>query len=269
MPNIAINNIRLYYEEYGQGDDVLILLHGFLSSSNMWKKDYIPKWAQRHKVFAIDMRGHGGSHGVKVGCNLTQMADDIHRFAIKKNLITFTLAGMSMGGAIAIQYAIRHPDILNALFLLSPGPGSVFSKGFFLIAPLLILLSQNKTLLKPFLKSALIRPLPKDILSDFTDDAVLVSKETWLQYLNPKNKIQQYEKLRELTVPTLVIIGAKDKTVPVSFQKDVAAIIPGASTVLMADEGHALTLERPDVVLTAIKAFQEEHGTSGNNLTQY
>jgi len=56
-------------------------------------------------------------NNVKTGCNLQQMADDIYQFAILKNIDTCVLAGMSMGGAIAIQFAIKFPDKLKSLIL--------------------------------------------------------------------------------------------------------------------------------------------------------
>jgi len=193
MPKIELNSIELYYEEHGDGEEVVILLHVFLSSSKMWANNYVPDLMKRYKVYAIDARGHGNSNKVKIGCNLQQMADDINHFVILKKIDKCILAGMSMGGAVAIQFAINFPERIKSLILMNPGPGSLFSKGFFLISPILSFISQKKCLLKPFLKSVLINPLPREILSEFVDDAALVSKDTWLQYLNPDNKIQNFE----------------------------------------------------------------------------
>ena len=74
MPKIALNSIELYYEEHGGGEDVVILLHGFLSSSKMWAYDYVPDLMKRYKVYTVDLRGHGKSNKVKIGCNVQQMA---------------------------------------------------------------------------------------------------------------------------------------------------------------------------------------------------
>ena len=144
MPKIELNSIELYYEEYGNGEEVVILLHGFLSSSKMWTNNYIPDLMKRYKVYTIDVRGHGNSNGIKNGCNLQQMADDILQFVILKNIDKCILAGMSMGGAIAIQFAINFPDKIKSLILMSPGPGSLFSRGFSFISPILSFVSQKK-----------------------------------------------------------------------------------------------------------------------------
>ena len=120
MTKIELNSIELYYEEYGNVEEVVILLHGFLSSSKMWTNNYIPNLMKRYKVYTIDVRGHGNSNEVKTGCNLQQMADDIYQFVILKEIDECILAGMSMGGAIAIQFAINFPDKIKSLILMNP-----------------------------------------------------------------------------------------------------------------------------------------------------
>jgi pimeloyl-ACP methyl ester carboxylesterase len=255
MPKIKLNSIELYYEEYGDGDGVVILLHGFLSSSKMWSNNCVPDLMKRYRVYAIDARGHGNSNKVKIGCNLQQMADDIYRFMILQNIDKCILAGMSMGGAIAIQFAIKYPDKVKSLILMNPGPGTLFSKGFSLISPILSFVSQKKWFLKPFLKSVLMNPLPQKKLLEFVDDASLVSKETWLQYLHPDNKIDKFNRLKDLTMPTLVIIGEKDKAIPIQFQEAIADTIPKAVKVVMNNEGHAVVIENPKRVLSEINSF--------------
>ena len=100
-----------------------------------------------------------------------------------------------------------------------------------------------------------MNPIPREQLSEFVDDASLVSKETWLQYLHPDNKIHNFNKLKNITVPTLVIIGEKDKAIPIEFQEDIADTIPGAIKVVMKNEGHAVVIEKPEKVLSEINTF--------------
>ena len=174
MLKVKLNNIELYYEQYGDGEDVMILLHGFLASSKMWADGYIPELKKRFTVYAIDVRGHGNSSAVKVGCDLQQMSDDIYQFMVLKNIDQCILAGMSMGGAIAIQCAIKFQEKIKTLILMSPGPGTIISKGFSFIAPVLSFISEKKWIIKMLLTSALINPLPQNVLSDFVDDAASV-----------------------------------------------------------------------------------------------
>ena len=100
-----------------------------------------------------------------------------------------------------------------------------------------------------------MNPLPREELSEFVDDAALVSKETWLQYLHPDNKLRNFNRLKNLTIPTLVIIGEKDKAIPIEFQEDIANTIPKAVKVVMNNEGHAVVIENPEKVLSEIDSF--------------
>ena len=100
-----------------------------------------------------------------------------------------------------------------------------------------------------------MNPLPIKKMLEFVDDAALVSKETWLQYLHPDNKIYNYKQLKHLTIPTLVIIGEKDKAIPVKFQENIADTIPKAVKVVINNEGHAVVIENPKKVLSEINSF--------------
>jgi pimeloyl-ACP methyl ester carboxylesterase len=255
MPRMTLNGIDLYYKKYGHGEEVVVLLHGFLSSSKMWAPDYVPDLSRKYTVYTIDLRGHGHTSNVKIGCNLKQMANDIHQFILFKRIKKCTLAGMSMGAAVAIQFAIDFPDKLLSLILMNPGPGSLFSKGFVFVRPILSFVAQKKYVLRLFLKSALINPLPQGLLENFVEDAALVSKEIWLQYLHPDNKIQNFKRLNNLIIPVLVLIGGKDKAVPMAFQDKVADTIPKAVKVVLGNEGHAMVMEKPHRVLSEIHSF--------------
>jgi pimeloyl-ACP methyl ester carboxylesterase len=255
MPRMTLNGIELYYQKYGHGEAVVVLLHGFLSSSKMWTPDYVTDLSRKYTVYSLDLRGHGNSSTVKIGCNLKQMASDIHQFVLVKKINRCTLAGMSMGAAVAIQFAIDFPDKLLALILMNPGPGSLFSRGFVFVRPVLSFVAQKKYLLRPFLSSALINPLPRSLLENVVEDAALVSKEIWLQYLHPDNKIHNFNRLSRLTIPVLVLIGEKDKAVPMAFQDKVADTIPRAVKVVLGDEGHAMVMEKPHRVLSEIHSF--------------
>ena len=90
-----------------------------------------------------------------------------------------------------------------------------------------------------------MNPLPRNKLLEFVDDAALVSKETWLQYLHPDNNIYNLNRLKNMKIPMLVIIGEKDKAVPIKFQEEIADTIPKAVKVVMNNEGHAVVIENP------------------------
>ncbi len=263
MQKIKINNVDLYYEEHGQGDNVMILLHGFLSSSKMWGYDYLPEFTKKYKVYTLDVRGHGCSHRVQKGCHVMQMTDDLHQFVLKKKLNNVIVAGISMGGAIALQFAINFPEIVKALVLISPGPGTLLpkgtspqiSKGLSNLLPAIAFVPQKTILLKLILESTLKYILPSQVISDISADAALVSKDTWAQYANTRNRIVNIKKLKTMTTPTLVLIAEYDTVVPVRFQERVADSMPNGVKVIIKNETHAMTVNNPMRVIAEINKF--------------
>ena len=260
MSKVQINNVELYYKEHGTGVKHIVFIHGFLSSSNMWKNFYLSHLHEKYHAYAVDVRGHGRSHHIKQGCNLIQLADDVYQFARHLQIERCTYIGMSMGGAIGVQLALDHPEILNGLILMNPGLGSVFSEGYKykLVTPFLSLMAKNRWLLKIFLKSTLTRPLPEEILHDFLNDAMLVSRETWMEYLHPSNRILSLDRIRRFEVPTLVMIGNKDHSLPLDLQHQLADIIPNAHKIVFDDEGHGMVIENPEAVFKAMSSFIEQ-----------
>jgi len=259
MPIVRINDVELHYEKFGNGGAPIVFVHGFLASSKMWQDFYIPNLPASYHAYAIDMRGHGQSHHIKHGCNVFQLADDVFQFSQQLQFEKFIYVGMSMGGATGIQLALDHPEVLKALILMNPGFGSTFSRGSRLMAPLFALIAQKQWFMKMLLKSMLTRPPSENLIQAFLNDGMLVSKETWAEYLHHTNRIQQLERFSHFEVPTLVMIGAKDHVLPLDMQHRLAAVIPNAKKIIFEDEGHGMVEENPKAVFRAMMFFLEQH----------
>jgi pimeloyl-ACP methyl ester carboxylesterase len=258
MPSIAVNDVELYYEERETGAEPIIFAHGFLLSSKMWQDLYIARLPEHYHAYTIDMRGHGRSHHIKQGCNLVQMADDVYQFVQQLKLGKISYVGVSMGGAVGVQLALTHPEILKALILLNPGIGSTVTTIQRLMAPLVKLIIGKRWPLKMFIKSMTKRPVPKVWFEAFLDDAVLVTKETWLEYGHPSNRIHDLDRLAQVNVPTLVMIGEKDNVLPLDVQHQIADTIPHAKKIVFEGEGHGIVGEIPGRVFEAMRSFVEE-----------
>jgi pimeloyl-ACP methyl ester carboxylesterase len=258
MPRISVNNVELYYEKHGAGAQPVVFVHGFLLSSRMWHDLYISRLPERYHAYAIDMRGHGQSHHVKDGCNLVQMADDVYRFVQQLQLGTVRYVGVSMGGAIGLQLALDHPEVLKALVLMNPGLGSTVSGFYRLFAPLLPLMAGNRWFLTALVKSMMTRSLPEGWLQAFLEQATLVSRHTWAEYGRNDNRIHSLDRLRQFGAPTLVMIGGKDRILPLDVQHQIAETIPNAQKVVFEDEGHGMVGEAPERVFGAMRSFLDE-----------
>ncbi len=121
---VKTDRLEMAYLEAGIGSAPIVLLHGNASASPFFQ-DFMLALAttNRYKVYAPDMRGYGDSEGIAVDAarGLQDFSDDLDSFARTLGLNSFHLLGWSLGGNIAMQYAIDHPGTLRSLTLESPG----------------------------------------------------------------------------------------------------------------------------------------------------
>lgn len=113
----AVNGIRLYYELHGTGKP-LILLHGGFGTFDMFTA-LAPTLAQHHQIIGVDLYGHGRTALTDRPIRFEQMADDIAGLIAHLGLEKADVLGYSLGGAVALQTAIRHPERVNKLVLIS------------------------------------------------------------------------------------------------------------------------------------------------------
>jgi pimeloyl-ACP methyl ester carboxylesterase len=113
----AVNGVELYYEIHGEGAP-LVMLHGGVNPSELFGAP-LAAMAQTHKVIAIHMRGHGFSTDTDAPWTYEQMADDVAALLGELGLGKVDVMGWSMGGGVAYQTAIRHPDLVGKLIVIS------------------------------------------------------------------------------------------------------------------------------------------------------
>jgi pimeloyl-ACP methyl ester carboxylesterase len=112
-----VNGIKLYYEIHGTGRP-LILLHGGLGAIEMFGPN-LPALAMRREVIAVDLQGHGRTADIDRPLSVELMADDIAALIKHLRLERPDVMGYSLGGAVALQTAIRHPEVVNKLVVVS------------------------------------------------------------------------------------------------------------------------------------------------------
>ncbi len=129
LPGIVQNTVQterltVAYLEAGSGPTPLVLIHGNASSALFFQDLMLDLAFQaRYKIYAPDMRGYGDSETLPVDGTrgVRDYADDLAAFVRALNLPPFHLLGWSLGGNIAMQYAIDYPELLRSLTLLAPG----------------------------------------------------------------------------------------------------------------------------------------------------
>lgn len=112
-----VNGLEMYYEVHGTGRP-LILIHGGLGSTGMFGEN-LKALAKHRKVIAVDLQAHGRTADIDRPLSVELMADDVAELIKRLELGRADLFGYSLGGGVALQTAIRHPDLVNRVVAVS------------------------------------------------------------------------------------------------------------------------------------------------------
>ena len=112
-----VHGLSMYYEIHGGGEP-LILLHGGVSASEAFGPN-LAEFAKTRRVVAVHLQGHGRTRDIDRPLRYEQMADDIAALVAYLGLGQVDLLGYSMGGGVALQTAVRHPEVVRKLVVVS------------------------------------------------------------------------------------------------------------------------------------------------------
>ena len=113
-----VNGINMYYEIHGGGEPVVLLHGAFMTITNNWT-GWISELSKTRKVIAVEMQGHGRTADVPRDITYENLADDVAALLTYLEIPRADLVGYSMGGAVAMQCAIRHPDKVRKAVIIS------------------------------------------------------------------------------------------------------------------------------------------------------
>ena len=113
-----VNGLKMYYEVHGSGDPVVLLHGAFMTITNNWT-GWIDELSKTRKVIAVEMQGHGRTADIARDITYENFADDVAALLEELKIPRADLIGYSMGGAVAMQCAIRHPDKVRKVVVIS------------------------------------------------------------------------------------------------------------------------------------------------------
>ncbi len=254
-----INGTLLYYEIAGSGSP-LVLIHGFSLDTRMWDQQFA-LFAQHYQVLRYDARGFGQS-----GLPTTEPynhAEDLHALLLHLGLDQVAVLGLSIGGTIAVNFALAYPAATTALIPVASGlDGYEMTE-----LPLMPII---ETANRDGLQAAKAQWLSHPLLQPAQDNPALVRQlsqmlETYSgwHFLNynygESSEPPAIERLDTISVPTLVIDGAQD-TLDCRRMADILARdIPAATQVMLPGVGHIVNVEAPDRFNKIVLDFLAEH----------
>jgi pimeloyl-ACP methyl ester carboxylesterase len=264
--------LRVHYVEQGQGNKHLILLHGFRAHTYTWHYLMNPLAEAGYHVWAIDFIGYGLSDKPDyISYHLTDFTAQVEAFMTAKGISKAHLVGNSMGGGVALHFALSHPDRTLSITLLN-------ALGYPLDMPLYLSISRYfQQIWVPFLGPTVVRHCleqivhSKELVSDEQVEAYslpyrfpggITATLLTLQQFDNQLFNQMSQCYSTLPHPVLVIWGHCDTLLPFDHYKKFLQDFSSGSCLLIPYCGHLPQEESPQQVLKAMFTFLEEYTPS-------
>jgi pimeloyl-ACP methyl ester carboxylesterase len=240
-----VNGVELYYEQQGEGDPV-VLLHGWLDNASVWDSQ-IEFLAKTHKVIAYDHRGHGRSDRPRGDYSVRTLADDLHTLTQNLGLGKVALVGHSLGSMTALTFALDHPDGLSRLVLASSTARlSPVARVLGNLVATLNPIVPYRRLVRMTQRSGFYRPT-EQLLSKAYERAMKTSRYAAFECMKAFTRDYDLsDRLTEVTVPTLIVVGEKDFGTTVGMARYLNSRIAGSQLHVIPDCGHGVMEERPE-----------------------
>ncbi len=248
-----VNGINVYYEVYGEGRPI-VLLHGAFFTIDLNWGQLIPELSKTRKVIAIEMQGHGHSPFSDRKLSITALASDVEKLMDHLKIDSADVAGFSMGGSVAYQFAVQSPKRLKKLVIIS----SVYKTTGWL----------------PIVNGGF-----KDFKPEYFDDsplkttydAVAPDKTKWRKFLEQMFAFAKTpfnigdSNISKITAPVLIISGDNDGTDKVELMKTyqllgggVAADLqpmPKSQLAIVPSQGHVSVMMQTTTILNYLNDF--------------
>lgn len=248
MPKLNRDGVNIYYEVHGSRA-VLLLSHGYSATAQMWKGN-IEALSKKHMLVTWDMRGHGQSDypadpsAYSEEATIADMAAILDKVGAKKAIV----GGLSLGGYMSLAFCRAHPERVSALLIIDTGPG--FKKDDAREAWNRRARETGDRYDKEGLAVSSSGNAERAYAVHRSADGLARAARGMLAQKNSA----VIESLPNIKVPSIVIVGANDA--PFLAASDyMAAKIPGAKKVVIANAGHASNIDQPKAFDDAVVSF--------------
>ncbi len=251
---VEVNDGKLYYETNGQGP-VLVLIHAGFLDCRMWDSQF-QSYSKNYKIIRYDVRGYGRSSTAR-----SEFSDhsDLLTVLTHLNIARATIIGVSNGGRIALDFAVEHPERVQSLILVSPGVS-----GYKVSGP------EEEKLWNEFEEQ--MKPQEVADREGRAADAVEMDVNAWAAAADPvsRQKIREmaldnfhvykdkpwtfmtklnppaFQRLPEIHVPSLFIIGDKDVPAQILEVENIHNHMPGSKKVLIKGADHIANMSKQE-----------------------
>lgn len=263
MPELTLpHGVTIHYEEHHpEGSPAVLLLHGLGSAGADWLLQFEPLVQAGYRVLAPDLRGFGRSSWPG-HTSVQAMAGDVALLLRELGAAPAHVVGISMGGTVALQLALDQPDLVRRLALVNTF-ARLRPQGLsgYLYFPLRIVLMYTLGMERQArLVAARIFPRPdqEELREQLIQRILQADPRAYRAAMWALMRFNVEGRLGEIRVPTLVVTGDQDTTVPPAAQRRLVEGIPGAQQVIIAGGGHGVIADSPDEFNRVLSSFLGE-----------
>jgi len=261
---IDVDGRRVHYVEAGTGSPIL-LIHGW-NGSTFDMRYTIAELSRQYRVIAPDLLGYGYSARPPDGdYSLAGQAAFVISLMDRLGIQRASVLGHSMGGAIAMQLALRHPERIDRLILVASATAHEMMRGRTIgllarpIVPLATLLFVRESMVQRGLRRAVHDPefvTPEVLEGHYRPLRMKGHMRASMLQLSDRRKDPPFD-AREIRQPTLIIWGEHDRVVPLARGLELAEQIPNAQLAIIRSAGHLVLEEQPVECARALLPFLE------------
>ena len=276
MPFLRTSELNIHYETGGDGKEVLLLLHGNFASWRWWQP-LLKNTPAGYRAYAPDLRGCGDTDRPEEGYTISQHAEDLDQLIGALRLKRLHLVGHSLGGCVALDYALSYPQRIKTLTLVAPAPAeghsvinsSRYGNGFTSSSSTLhsaFRLSESLGTHRKVMERALARMVAPDRMDgDFralVDDAVRMSRNAAVGHIETLSTWDVQDAIGRLNLPVLIIGGRNDHLIPPEALQRAAAKFPNGRLIIWPGMGHTPQLEHPERFNRILLKFTRQHSAA-------
>jgi len=249
--------------EGGRGEP-LLLLNGWTASGLVWPTAFVRRLEDRFRVIRLDNRGSGFSRSARSPFTMADLADDAHTILGRLGIRSARVLGMSMGGMIAQELALRHPNLVERLFLVAtspPAPAALQAEDE--ITWHMFRRRRRGESYRDYMNTLWVRACGPgftdrrpDLFGEMLDQlsARPTTRPGAMAQARAAGCWSGPQRLADISAPTTVIHGTEDVLRPVGNGMRLARLIPDAQYIELAGVGHLIPLEAADQLAGLVAA---------------
>jgi len=246
---------RLALTVHGSGP-LVVFLHGIGGNRHHWNEQ-LPIFATRFKAVAWDARGYGDSDDYAGGLRFDDFTADLLRVLDHFKQQKAHLVGLSMGGRIARNFALRHPGRVAKLVLANTTPG------FDALTPEQVkkFVEERRNRSPESMRALISRHARPGAYEDLLASFKALRQPSYLKTLEASVTQDRAAAIERIRAPTLVITSDEDQVYPPSIARNMAKRIPGARLAVISGAGHLSNLEQPGQFNQVVLRFLSDQET--------